>query len=60
MRKHDKYWLKKCMENQIRDEDRRPVGGQRKTCLDNMEADITEERLTEKTTMTGRIGDGML
>ena len=40
MRKSDEDWLKKSME--IRVEGRRPVGRPIKTCLENVESDMTE------------------
>ena len=39
MRKNYENWVKKFME--IRVEDRRPVGRLRKTCIENVEADMT-------------------
>ena len=49
--------VKKCMEIRV---EGRPVGRPRKTWLENVEYDMAELEITEKTSMTGRNGEGML
>ena len=41
MRKGDEDWVKKCMELSV--ECRRPVGRPRRTWLESVEADMTEQ-----------------
>ena len=52
MRRGDEDWVKKCMEYRI--EGRRPVGKQRKTWLESVEADMAELEIDKEDVHDGK------